>query len=161
MSRFLRPNEGDAPAAPPASYDSGTSEALTAFIDQGSEFEGKLSFKNTVRIDGSFKGEISSENTLIVGEPGVVSATIRSRHVIVSGSVEGDIVATEKLVLHKTAEVTGDVQTPKLVVEEGASLQGSIRMGSNADAGKTKPGAKPNGQAKPDAAGSGANASAN
>jgi len=121
----------------------GAPEALTAFIDQGSEFEGKLSFKNTVRIDGTFKGEISSENTLIVGEPGVVDATIHSRHVIVSGEVAGDIVASERLVLHKTARVTGDIQTPKLVVEDGAELQGSIKMGASA-----KSAAKPNGQAK-------------
>lgn len=147
MSRFLRANEGDAPASPP-SYDTGASEALTAFIDQGSEFEGKLSFKNTVRIDGTFKGEISSENTLIVGEPGAVNATIRSRHVIVSGTVEGDVIASEKLVLHKTAHVVGDVQTPKLVVEEGAKLEGTLRMGGGSDAGKTKSASKPNGQAQ-------------
>ncbi|MBW2316448.1 MAG: polymer-forming cytoskeletal protein [Deltaproteobacteria bacterium] len=125
---------------------SGAPEALTAFIDQGSEFEGKLSFKNTVRIDGCFKGEISSENTLIVGEPGVVDATIHSRHVIVSGEVAGDIVASERLVLHKTARVHGDIQTPKLVVEDGAELEGSIRMGANASA-KDKP--TSNGQVKP------------
>jgi cytoskeletal protein CcmA (bactofilin family) len=124
----------------------GAPEALTAFIDQGSEFEGKLSFKNTVRIDGTFKGEITSENTLIVGEPGVVDATIKSRHVVVSGEVAGDIVASERLVLHKTARVTGDIQTPKLVVEDGAELEGNIKMGSSA-----KSAAKPNGQAKLDA----------
>jgi len=150
MSRFLRGNEGDVPAPLP-SYESGAPEALTAFIDQGSEFEGKLSFKNTVRIDGTFKGEISSENTLIVGEPGIVTATIRSRHVIVSGEVAGDIVATEKLVLHKTARVDGDVQAPKLVVEEGATLQGTVRMGANASASKGE--GKANGQTKPGASG--------
>ena len=54
-----------------------TAGGLTAFIDQGSEFEGKLSFKDTVRIDGRFRGEISSENTLIVGESGEIEAAIR------------------------------------------------------------------------------------
>jgi len=143
MSRFLRGNgeSGDFPM-PLVPSDSGAPEALTAFIDQGSEFEGKLSFKNTVRIDGSFKGEISSENTLIVGEPGVVEATIHSRTVIVSGEVAGDIVASERLVLHKTARVTGDVKTPKLVVEDGAELEGNIRMGGTAKS-------KANGQVKP------------
>ena len=142
MSRFLRGNEGGELPMPVPPHDGGAPEALTAFIDQGSEFEGKLSFKNTVRIDGSFKGEISSENTLIVGEPGVVEATIRSRHVIISGEVSGDIVASERLVLHKTALVTGDIQTPKLVVEDGAELEGSIKMGG----GK----ARSNGKAKPE-----------
>ena len=128
MSRFLRGQETEMPGPLPMS-EPGAPEALTAFIDQDSECEGKLSFKNTVRIDGSFKGEISSENTLIVGEPGVVQATIRSNHVIVSGEVTGDIIATERLVLHKTARVDGDVQAPRLIVEEGATLQGTIRMG--------------------------------
>jgi len=154
MSRFLRGNGEGEMSMPIATPDAGGApEALTAFIDQGSEFEGKLSFKNTVRIDGSFKGEISSENTLIVGEPGVVDATIHSRHVIVSGEVTGDIVAAERLVLHKSARVEGDIQTPKLVVEDGASLQGNIKMG-----GAAASTAKPNGQAKSEPQGQSADA---
>jgi len=124
-----RDHEGD-----PTS-DSGPAEAvstspggLTAFIDHGSEFEGKLSFQDTVRIDGRFSGEISSENTLIVGESGEIVATIRSSTVVISGSVEGDITATQKVVLHKTARVTGNLDTRTLVMEEGAVVNGSIKM---------------------------------
>ena len=73
--------------APPSSGGSKGAGGLTAFIDQGSEFEGKLSFKDTVRIDGRFEGEISSENTLIVGETGEIQASIRSNHVVISGTV--------------------------------------------------------------------------
>jgi len=101
---------------------------LTAFIDQGSEFEGKLSFKDTVRIDGHFRGEISSENTLIVGESGEIEASIRSRTVVVSGTVHGNIHAARQLVLHKTAVVDGDVEASSLVVEDGAVLNGRISM---------------------------------
>ncbi|MBW2402170.1 MAG: polymer-forming cytoskeletal protein [Deltaproteobacteria bacterium] len=106
---------------------------LTAFIDQGSEFEGKLSFKDTVRIDGSFSGEISSDNTLIVGESGQIRAKIRSVRIVISGYVEGDIVATEQVVLHKSAVavVSGDIQSPSLVMEEGAQLNGAVRMSSD------------------------------
>ena len=104
---------------------------LTAFIDQGSEFSGKLSFKDTVRIDGSFEGEISSENTLIVGETGRIQANIQSETVIVSGEVRGDIHATRQLTVHKTARVYGNLRTPSLVVEEGAYLSGNVRMGSD------------------------------
>ncbi len=68
---------------------SGGVGALTAFIDQGSEFSGKLSFKDTVRIDGRFEGEISSENTLIVGETGSITANIRSQFFVFSGEVHG------------------------------------------------------------------------
>lgn len=102
---------------------------LSAFIDQGSVFEGKLSFKDTVRIDGGFKGEISSENTLIVGESGEIEATIASPTVVVSGTVTGDIKATDSVVLHKSAQVDGDIETPSIVIEKGAVFNGSLSMG--------------------------------
>ncbi len=102
--------------------------ALTAFIDQGSEFSGKLLFKDTVRIDGRFDGEISSENTLIVGESGRVKATILSQIVIISGEVRGDIKAPGSCTLHRTARVFGNVETARLVIEEGALLNGQVKM---------------------------------
>ncbi|MBM4382707.1 MAG: polymer-forming cytoskeletal protein [Deltaproteobacteria bacterium] len=102
--------------------------ALTAFIDQGSSFEGKLSFKDTVRIDGHFAGEISSENTLVVGETGIIEANVRSQIVIISGTVAGDIVAGKKIVMHKTGRVDGNVSTPSLVMEDGAVLNGQLKM---------------------------------
>jgi cytoskeletal protein CcmA (bactofilin family) len=101
---------------------------LTAFIDQGSSFEGKLSFKDTVRIDGHFSGEITSENTLVIGETGEIQANIRSKTVIVSGSVSGDVVAGTKVVLHKSARMQGNVEAPSLMIEEGAVLNGQVSM---------------------------------
>jgi cytoskeletal protein CcmA (bactofilin family) len=103
-------------------------QALSAFIDQGSEFEGKLSFKDTVRIDGVFRGEISSENTLVVGESGEIFATVRSRTVVIAGAVTGDVVAKDRLVLQKTARLEGDVQAGSLQMEDGAVLNGRISM---------------------------------
>jgi cytoskeletal protein CcmA (bactofilin family) len=117
--------DGD-PAAPPSS-----SGGLSAFIDQGSEFEGKLAFRDTVRIDGRLRGEISSENSLIVGETGEIEASIRSNMVEVSGSVTGNITAMTKVVLHKTARVLGNIQTGSLVVEDGAEIDGQIKMGKS------------------------------
>ena len=113
----------------PAATASGTS-ALTAFIDQGSEFVGKLSFKDTVRIDGRFEGEISSENTLIVGETGQIFADIVSEVVIVSGRVEGNVKARRQITLHKTGCIVGNVETVTLAVEEGAELHGHVKMGT-------------------------------
>jgi len=134
-------------AAPmPSASGSGPPGNLTAFIDQGSEFEGKLSFKDTVRIDGSFSGEISSDNTLIVGETGEINARITSVCVVISGLVEGDIVATQQVVLHKTAIVNGDIDAPSLVIEEGGQLNGAVRMnaksGSAGSAGAPPAGPK-------------------
>ena len=112
----------------PAKAASNDTGGLTAFIDQGSSFEGKLSFKDTVRIDGSFRGQIASENTLVVGETGEIDANIESQTVIISGSVTGDVKATQKIVLHKSAVVEGNLETSTLVVEEGASFNGQIAM---------------------------------
>ena len=124
-----------APSSSSSSSSSSSAGGLTAFIDQGSEFEGKLSFRDTVRIDGRFCGEISSENTLIVGESGEIEADIKSKTVAVSGTVTGNIVAAQKVVLHKTAKVNGNVEAPSLIVEDGACLNGEVRM----TAGGSKP----------------------
>ena len=112
---------------------------LTAFIDQGSEFTGKLAFKDTVRIDGRFEGEIASENTLIVGETGSIDAKIQSQIVIVSGEVRGDIVATRQITLHKSARVNGNLRTQSLAVEEGAQFNGQVQMGASAPSASAKP----------------------
>jgi len=131
---------GDDQDAPrPSSSGAGSAGAggLTAFIDQGSEFEGKLSFRDTVRIDGSFRGEITSENTLIVGESGVIEATIRSNTIAISGCVTGDVLAETKVVLHKTARVEGNIATPSIVIEDGALVNGQIDM-KTAGAGSLK-----------------------
>ena len=116
------------PTPTPTPKTTGGGGNLSAFIDQGSEFEGKLSFKDTVRIDGCFRGEITSQNTLIVGETGEIMATVRSRSVIVSGTVTGNIFASERLVLHKTARVEGDIEAGSIAIEEGATLNGKITM---------------------------------
>ncbi|MAG33463.1 MAG: hypothetical protein CL908_21510 [Deltaproteobacteria bacterium] len=133
ISGFGRGRDGGSQtseASPASSAGSGGLGNLTAFIDQGSEFEGKLSFKDTVRIDGTFSGEISSDNTLIVGESGQIHATIKSVCVVISGLVEGDIHASQQILLHKTAVVSGDLDAPTIVMEEGAQFNGAVRMGA-------------------------------
>jgi len=126
---FGRPKGENTTASPASSGGRGGTANLSAFIDQGSVFEGKLSFKDTVRIDGGFKGEIASENTLIVGESGEIEALIQSPTVVVSGSVTGNIVASDNVVLHKSARVDGDIESPSIVIEKGAIFNGSLKMG--------------------------------
>lgn len=104
------------------------SRDLTAFVDEGSEIEGKYTFRGTVMLNGRFTGEIVSTDTLIVGEKGVVKATIHAGTVVVSGEVMGTVVASERLDLRATARLFGDAETPALVVEEGAVFDGHCRM---------------------------------
>ena len=104
------------------------SNGLTAFIDEGSEIEGRYTFSGTVMLNGRFKGEISSTDTLIVGDKGVINGDIRAGQVLVSGEVVGNILGTERVELKRTARVFGDVEAPVVVVEEGVLFEGRCRM---------------------------------
>ena len=101
---------------------------LTAFIDEGSEIEGKYTFSGTVMLNGKFKGEISSNDTLIIGEKAVVKASIRAGIILISGEVVGNVFGTERVELRGTARVFGDVEAPVVVVEEGVMFEGQCRM---------------------------------
>ncbi len=101
---------------------------LTAFIDEGSEIEGKYSFTGTVMINGKFKGEIISTGTLIVGEKATIRATIQAAVVLINGEVTGNVSATERVELHGEARLQGDVDAPKVAIEDGVLFDGQCRM---------------------------------
>lgn len=90
--------------------------------------EGRYTFSGTLMLNGRFKGEISSTDTLIVGDKGVINGDIRAGQVLVSGEVVGNISGTERIELKRTARVFGDVEAPVVVVEEGVLFEGHCRM---------------------------------
>jgi len=90
--------------------------------------EGRYSFRGTVMLNGKFKGEISSNDTLIIGERAVLQADIRAGRLVVNGEVTGNLSATERIELKRTARVYGDVEAPVVVVEEGVLFEGHCRM---------------------------------
>jgi cytoskeletal protein CcmA (bactofilin family) len=114
---------------------------LSAYIDEASEIEGKYTFSGTVMLNGKFSGEITSKDTLIIGEKGVINASIRAGIVLVNGEVTGNILGGERVELRGTARVFGDVEAPVIVVEEGVLFQGHCRMtkGQTPDAAGTSP----------------------
>lgn len=101
---------------------------LTGFLDEGSVIEGTYAFSGTVMLNGRFTGEIRTGDTLIVGEKGVVHATVRAGTVIVSGEIVGNVVAGDRVELRGTARMFGDVEAPVVVVEEGVVFEGRCRM---------------------------------
>ena len=101
---------------------------LTDFIDEGSEIEGTYSFGGTAMVNGKFRGEIISRDTLIVGDKARITATIRAGTVIIRGEVVGNVVATERIELGGAARLFGDIEAPVLVVEEGVVFEGHCRM---------------------------------
>jgi cytoskeletal protein CcmA (bactofilin family) len=126
--------KGDAPATTdrPSSLGGG----FNAILDRGAEFEGKLTFEGTVRIDGKFKGEIVSEANLVIGESGKVEADIKVGTISVSGEIIGNITARSKVELHAPCIMKGNIQTPSLVIEDGVLFEGSCVMDKNAQGSK-------------------------
>lgn len=103
----------------------GSSDLL---LGAGAEFEGKLTFKGTVRIDAKFKGSIVTNDVLVVGEHARIDAEITCGTVVVQGEVNGNIKAKTAVEIHHTGKVRGDLETPSLVVERGALFHGASKM---------------------------------
>ena len=101
---------------------------LTAFLDEGSEIEGKYTFTGTVLLNGKFQGEIASPDTLTIAERGVVNATVRAGTLVVNGELVGNVHASERVELSGRARVFGDLEAPIVVLEEGVIFEGHCRM---------------------------------
>lgn len=102
---------------------------LSGFIGSGTVLTGETTFQTMLRVDGHLTGSVASESgTLIVGSTGRVDANITVAAAAINGTVNGDIIASERLELGRTARIAGNVQTPRLVVEDGAILEGNCSM---------------------------------
>lgn len=102
---------------------------LSGFVGSGTMLTGETSFKAMLRVDGHLTGKVSSEGgTLMVGASGQVDANIAVAAAVINGSVNGDIVASERIELGRTAKVVGNIQTPLLTMEQGAILEGGCSM---------------------------------
>ncbi len=119
-------------------------EEINAFLGKDTEFEGKFSFTGAVRIDGKFSGEIESSGTLIVGESATITSQIHVADMIVSGEVNGDIFAENKIEINVPGKLFGNIQTPKLVIEEGVIFEGNCKMKDLGKATKKDLGPSPN-----------------
>ena len=109
---------------------------ISGLLDQETEFNGDLFFRGSFRIEGNFKGTIKSDSLLIIGEKGRVEAEIRVGQVVINGDVKGTIQATERVEIHSKGRVCGSIQTPKLMVEEGAYLEATCQAGEKPPAGQ-------------------------
>src|SRR5262249_61572225 len=101
---------------------------INTLLGRGSEFEGKLTFEGTVRIDGKIKGEIFSDDILVVGEGAEVQCEISVGVIIVEGNVTGNIRAKRAVELHAPARVKGNIVTPSLFVDKGVIFEGFSKM---------------------------------
>ncbi|HEV2799677.1 MAG TPA: polymer-forming cytoskeletal protein [Pyrinomonadaceae bacterium] len=108
---------------------------LSGFVGNGTTLTGEANFKGMLRVDGHLSGRVSSQDgTLIVSTGGQVDADVAVSVAQIYGTVIGNITATKRIELGRVAKVTGDIQTPALVIEQGAVFEGSCRMQQIKDA---------------------------
>jgi cytoskeletal protein CcmA (bactofilin family) len=102
---------------------------LTGFVGNGTTLTGEANFKGMLRVDGALSGRVASaDGTLIISTNGRVDANVEVAVAQIYGTVNGDITATKRIEMGRTAKVTGNIQTPTLAIEQGAIFEGSCRM---------------------------------
>jgi len=126
----------------PMSPTTGTSD-LNALLGRGSEFEGKLTFEGTVRIDGKFTGTIVTNDVLVIGEGAKVAAEITCGSIVVHGEINGNVKARTLVELHTPARVRGNIETPALMIERGVMFEGQTKMEGVEKAAPQRPLATP------------------
>lgn len=109
--------------------ESGTKGAeVIGIIGKGMTLEGKLTFSETVRIEGSFKGEIDATGSMVVADGGYVEGNIKVGSAIVTGEIKGVLEASVRVELRAPAKMFGDIKTPNLIIGDGVVFEGSCVM---------------------------------
>jgi cytoskeletal protein CcmA (bactofilin family) len=104
------------------------SERVDTIIGKDTRFKGSLQGSATLRVDGYFEGDIATQGDVVIGEGGVVKATIKARNCTVAGEVFGDIVAQQKLEIAPSGKVFGNIKAENLLIGEGAIFRGACDM---------------------------------
>lgn len=103
-------------------------ELVNTVIGEDSSFKGILHTQRSVRIEGSFEGEINSQGEVYIGEKSKIKANIFGRRVEISGEVIGNVEASAGLHICRTGKVYGDLTGDQLLIEEGAIYKGRVNM---------------------------------
>jgi len=108
--------------------------AIGGMLGEGVKMEGNLSFKQTFRVDGEFKGKITNSDRLVVGEKGFVQGEIECASLVCYGKISGTIKIKESVEIHPKGKIEGELfmEHPFLTVIEGGTITGTIKMGAKA-----------------------------
>jgi cytoskeletal protein CcmA (bactofilin family) len=104
-------------------------ESPPCVIGRGASFEGKISFSGEARIEGTTRGEVRGDGTLVIAKTGVVEANVSVDRLIVEGALRGEVRAKSGVEIAAGARVEGGLATPRLRVDDGAFLAARIEMG--------------------------------
>src|SRR3984893_15927356 len=117
----------------PGTTKNGGGEEWTGFIDQGETLEGTLQLKGTFRIDGNVKGNIISEQTVVLGEGARFEGQIEGNRVVIAGRFDGVIFAKGRVEIQAKGVVTGEVHSPCMVIDPGGIFDGRCHMLASSD----------------------------
>ncbi|MBT3181517.1 MAG: polymer-forming cytoskeletal protein [Deltaproteobacteria bacterium] len=101
---------------------------INGLIDRGCSMEGRLTFDGAVQINGDFRGDIISDGMLVIGPEAKVEGNIQVGAMIIEGNVEGVVEIKDKVELRRGAKLVASINTPSIVIEEGATFQGQCIM---------------------------------
>ena len=121
---------------------------VNSVIGRGTEFEGTIRTKETIRVEGFVKGNIISEGTVIIGNGGNVDGKIEATNILVGGEVHGELFASEKIEANSSGRIFGNLHTKGLIVDEKALFQGTCEMTGREEASKEKEAPKATEEAK-------------
>src|SRR4029450_2870279 len=100
-----------------------------ALLSRGVSIKGSVKFLNELLIDGDVEGTIESTGTLTIGEHACIRGEIRTKSVEVQGTVEGNIFVTDRCELHAGCTLRGDIEAPRLVVNDNVTFLGMAKVG--------------------------------
>ena len=106
------------------------SDASTGVVSANSSWSGTLRSEGSIQIFGTIEGELSASDEIYVAEGATVDARIRARTIIVAGAVTGTIECLGRLEVMPSGSISGDVTSPTLIVHEGATVEGDVKMQS-------------------------------
>jgi cytoskeletal protein CcmA (bactofilin family) len=136
----VRPRPEPVPGPAASQAPSGARRELKeSIIASGLTFEGKIEGSGHVRISGRFKGDVHVDGTLSVEAGAHLAGAVRAASVVVAGEIEGNIEGAQRVELHQSAVVNGDINAGSLSVAEGARMRGRSEFGWS-ESGATKPG---------------------
>lgn len=112
-------------------------EGVISIIGPGMTVVGDCESEGTIRVEGSVEGTVRAGKAVVVGKDGVVDGDIVTQDAVVGGRVTGSIVADSRLELQATCVIEGQVQARRIKLEEGGTVNGTVRIGEVKGAGKS------------------------
>lgn len=135
-SRLKSDSQHGADAQPQAAW---VQERTRVAVGQGVNVSGRLIFNEPVRIEGTFRGEVTSSSLVVIAETGTVEGKMKASKLVVLGELRGDIVDATRAYLGSHARVYGDIAAENLTVCEGAYFSGNVKMTSRRAAEPSPP----------------------